>query len=149
MVGWYSNLVVLVFSGTGKGIIIPSVRSLAFQTGERSESLGVGLGGWVSTFASCKKKTAVVSWGPKDGFACTAGLAGTDVSGGECKRTHQWNGAGQSHGQQKDTTREGASPMASRHGEDVNWVVGMVGKSPCSIDEINTTRRFRKKQQAK
>jgi hypothetical protein len=128
----------------GERIILPSVRPLAFQTGKRSESLGAGLGGWVSTFASCNKKTVVISRGPKDGFACTAGLAGTDVCGGKCKRSHQWNGAGQSHGQQKDTTREGGSPLASRHGEDVNSVVGMMGKSPCSFDEINTTRRSRK-----
>ena len=42
-----------------------------------------------------------LSRGLKDGFASTAGLAGSHVCGGECKSTHQWNSACQSPGKQK------------------------------------------------
>src|SRR6266702_8229369 len=69
---------------------------------------------------SCVPAEVDVSRGPKDGFASTAGLAGSHVWGGECKSTHQWNGACQSPGKQKVSTREGGSPPASSRGEDVN-----------------------------
>jgi len=101
-------------------LIKPSRKPLASSNGNTSESLfGTRVGG-ISTFACLSKNTDVVSRSLKDGFASTAGLAGSHVWGGECKNNHQWNGACQSPGKQKVSTREGGSPPASSRGEDVN-----------------------------
>jgi hypothetical protein len=93
-------------------LIKPNVRPLASSNGDTSESLfGARVGG-ISTCACLCKKRYVVSRGLKDGFASTAGLAGSHVCGGECKSTHQWNGARQKPAKQKVSTREGGSPPA-------------------------------------